>query len=65
MNEKCKEPALFRYTWPGQDESYICLDHALKLDNVANSIGLYLQLIQLSTNELIEGKLCMQNIKGK
>ena len=62
MDKKCGQQALFRYTWPGRDTSYICLDHALDLKVIANALGLYLQLIPLSGIEQ-EGKLCMQNLK--
>jgi len=41
----CKELAIFRYTWPGQDEKFICLTHAEKVKGLANAIGLYIQLI--------------------
>ena len=43
----CTESAEYRYTWPGQDESYICGIHAIKLTNIANAMGLHLQLIPL------------------
>ncbi|RJX17560.1 MAG: hypothetical protein C4575_13025 [Desulforudis sp.] len=51
MNEQCQEQALFRYTWPGQDEKFICLTHAVSLRNIANAMGLFLQLIPLSDAE--------------
>lgn len=62
MDKKCEQQALFRYTWPGRDESYICLNHALDLKGIADAMGLYLQLIPLSGIEQ-ECKTCMQNVK--
>lgn len=46
--EGCSEPATFRYTWPGKDESCVCVEHATKLKSVADAIGLHLQLIPIS-----------------
>lgn len=46
--EICGEHAAFRYTWPGRDESFCCVEHAMGLMNVAGAIGLHLQLIPIS-----------------
>lgn len=51
MTINCQEQAFFRYTWPGQDEKFICLTHAGALMNIANAMGLFLQLIPLSGAE--------------
>ena len=56
--EKCKNPAFFRYTWPGNDESLACVIHAQGIKNVANVIGLHLQFIQLSQKDLMMGLDC-------
>lgn len=45
MERQCDNPCMFRYTWPGKDESYICLEHAQQLLNVASAIGLHLQML--------------------
>lgn len=45
---KCQNLASFRYTWPGEDESTICAEHASKLVAVANAIGRPVQLIPIS-----------------
>jgi len=42
---QCENPCLFRYTWPGKDESYVCLEHTQGLLNLAHAIGLPLQMI--------------------
>ncbi len=44
----CSHHAAFRYTWPGKNESFACVEHAMQLNCVANAIGLPLQLIPLS-----------------
>ena len=43
----CPEPAAFRFTWPGKDEQGICALHAPKLKDIANALGLHLQLIPI------------------
>lgn len=48
---KCQNPPLFRYTWPGKDEAYACLEHAQQLITVAAAIGLHLQMIQLNNDD--------------
>jgi len=49
MNETlCGEHAAFRYTWPGRDESYCCIEHGSQLQRVADAIGCYVQMIPLS-----------------
>jgi hypothetical protein len=45
--QDCQEPTAFRYTWPGQDEAGVCAKHARMMQNVANAIGMHLQLIPL------------------
>ena len=49
--QKCKLPALVRYTWPGKDEALACLIHADQINKVANAIGLHLQMIELSEQD--------------
>lgn len=44
----CGAPANFRYTWPGRDEAMICLHCAARLQQIANAMGLYVQLIPIS-----------------
>ena len=57
--EQCKEQALFRYTWPGENEKHICLNHALELSNIARAMGFHLQLIPLSDEEQMKA-ICSQ-----
>jgi hypothetical protein len=59
---KCDKPAMFRYTWPGKDESFICLEHAPKIKVVANTIGLHLQLIPVDISNLDER--CQQEVSA-
>ncbi len=56
----CKNPGKYRYTWPGRDEAVICDDHAGKLKAIADAIGLHLQFIPLSEEDLEVGITCMQ-----
>ena len=60
---QCQQQALFRYTWPGRDESFICLEHAQQLRNVAKAMGLHIQLTPLSGDEQAEAS-CSQNLNA-
>jgi len=57
---QCSERALFRYTWPGKDESFICMDHALQLRGIAQALGLHLQMIVLDGSS---EEMCRQEVK--
>lgn len=50
----CDNKAQYRYTWPGQDESFICEEHSKKLRAVAQAMSFHLQLIPFPENELPE-----------
>jgi len=50
--QDCGAPALFRYTWPGKDEAFACMIHANGILNVAEAIGLHLQMIRLDYRKL-------------
>jgi len=60
----CKNPPAFRYTWPGQDEAFLCVMHALKASNIAAAMGLYLQLISLTVDDLLthDEVVCSQSV---
>ena len=63
---KCGQHAAFRFTWPGRDESTICVEHAIQLTNVSRAIGLHIQLTPLaySVRDSIPNKLpiCQQEV---
>ena len=52
----CDNPPAYRYTWPGQDEAYICFKHAAWLDQVANAMGTYLQLFPLTAQDYLNAE---------
>ena len=56
----CPNEAAFRYTWAGQDENFVCLEHAGWLKTVANAIAYHLQLIPIQPKQEIS---CRQIIK--
>jgi len=56
----CDNPAKYRFTWPGNDESVICKAHVDKLKAVADAMGLHLQIIPLSEEDLMVGLTCNQ-----
>lgn len=47
----CKEPASYKFTWPGHDEKGICENHVKRLRGVASAMGLYVQIIPLEKND--------------
>ncbi len=49
---ECGNLANIRYTWPGKAEAIVCVDCAKKVQNVALAIGLPLQLIPLSGQDV-------------
>lgn len=59
MNQTCSNKATHRYTWPGRNESFICIDHLTKLQAIAKAMGFPLQTISLHESEL-EGEDCNQ-----
>lgn len=42
--KQCHSVAGYRYTWPGQEEAFICDEHVRKLRSVAAALGLPLQI---------------------
>ncbi|RQV94490.1 hypothetical protein EH221_07400 [bacterium] len=54
----CGLPAMFRYTWPGKEEEHCCIIHAHMVLNVANAIGLPLQMIRLIDEEMFKDIKC-------
>ena len=56
----CNNLARYRFTWPGKDEAVICKEHVGKLKAVANALGLHLQIIHLSEQDLEVGLTCNQ-----
>lgn len=47
----CKNYARHRFTWPGSNESFICEEHVYKLKDVAEAMGLSLQVIPLTSED--------------
>ncbi len=58
--EQCPEKADFRYTWPGNDESLICEEHARKMKAVASAMGYCCQILPYEG-----GERCDQRIGAK
>ena len=56
----CNNKAIYRYTWPGRDESFICERHVSWLKKVANAMGFSLQVIPLTEEQLEGGVPCNQ-----
>lgn len=45
--DRCKNKAKYRFTWPGKDESFICETCSIKLLGIASAMGLYVQIIPI------------------
>lgn len=60
---QCPNEADFRYTWPGRDESWICVEHAPKLAGIASAMGLHLQLLPLADVDRAQ-RQCAQMVKA-
>lgn len=60
---RCAVSASHRYTLPGKDEARVCLIHATQLQKLADALGLHLQMIPLSMEEMLEDHQCHQNIR--
>ena len=61
MDKKCNNPPFFRFTWPGKDEDYICAIHALEMERVIKSMGLHVQFIRLSLDEMVDHTCCQKS----
>lgn len=61
---QCKEKATLRYTWPGQNEDYVCIGCATKLNMLAGAMGFNLQLLTLAEVQIDESLQCSSIIKG-
>ena len=68
MNDEyvlCDELPIFRYTWPGQNEQYACLEHAVKLAAIADAMGFHLQMIPLDSRFDDNDRKCDQKVRVK
>jgi len=50
----CHNLPVFRFTWPGQNEKFACLDHAKLVQNISQALDFHLQFIALKTKEILE-----------
>ncbi len=55
--QNCGNVASHRFTWPGNDESFICQEHVTWVRRVAKAMGLHLQVIELDEHT---DKICLQ-----
>ena len=47
----CNKPAVYRYTWPGRNEAFICEQHAQGIRVISNAMGFYVQLIEVEPED--------------
>ena len=58
----CKNKASYRFTWSGYNESFICEECVFQLKTLAKVIGLPLQVISLTKEQLEKGHSCNQKL---
>lgn len=46
---------MFRYTWPGKVERWICFEHSGQVNAIAEAMGLPLQFIPLTVADILKG----------
>ena len=63
MADKCKNLAMYRYTWPGKEGKLICEDCSKWMQKVADVIGFHLHLIPLSEADKLLGLECTREKK--
>lgn len=56
----CTNPAIYRYTWPGQPEKRICFEHAVQILELARIMGFFLEMKQLTAKEMMDDFQCHQ-----
>ena len=57
---QCLNEASYRYTWAGEDESFVCMEHEKQIKRIAGALGYHCQTIPIDLG-LVER--CRQNIK--
>lgn len=68
LRKECGEHGAVLYTWPGKDQSVACIEHATELQGIANAMGMHLQLIMLSSDNVsdpLNWPACQQKIKDE
>ena len=58
---RCPNVASHRFTWPGREESFVCLGHYEKVRNISSAMGFPCQLIPIHESEH-DGELCRQEL---
>ncbi len=59
--QKCNNTASHKYTWPGKDESFVCLIHCIQVKTVAEAMGMYLQMILLKSEDHLKEPRCCES----
>jgi len=62
---KCSQAAcpllpVYRFTWPGQDEAAICGAHVLHIRRIASAMGLHVQTIPLTPEQMFAAERAME-----
>ena len=48
MDTLCDNPAVLRFTWPGREESFVCIAHAHAVAGVAMAMGFPLHMLPVT-----------------
>ena len=49
-NDKCKNVAMVRRSWPGREPDLVCIDHATDTQKIADVMGFYVLMEPLAYN---------------
>jgi hypothetical protein len=61
MTVQCSNKAVWRYTWPGNNEMVCCEEHKQQILGVAEALGFHLQMQPV----IEEGQQCQNKIKER
>ena len=61
--QTCSEPAAYRFTWPGHDESFVCEAHSRQLKGIAEAMGMHLQVVGVPITGTAEDEKCRQKLR--
>ena len=60
----CPNDAAIRYIWPGKDEAFCCMEHAVGISNVAQAMGCPVHMHPITPDFAKEGwPKCSSHVK--
>ncbi len=62
--DECDREANYLFTWPGKDQKGICGQCSYKLTQIADALGMYVQLIPIEEPQA-EGSIIINKNEGE